>query len=97
MTVHGLFRLGFFVGVMAIHPMKVGKTFMSTFLFNCILVMIISPAVVQFCAWAFAMYAEGTTVQDIFLGEVRKRPSVAHDDPRGGVGGCAPGQGVKGA
>jgi len=71
MTVHGLFRLGFFVGVMAIHPMKVGKTFMSTFLFNCILVMIISPAVVQFCAWAFAMYAEGTTVQDIFLGEVQ--------------------------
>jgi len=70
MAVHGLFRMGFFVGFFTIHPMKVGLTFMSTFLFNCVVVLVLSVAVVQYCAWAFGMYAEGTVVHSIFATQV---------------------------
>ena len=71
MTIHGLFRLGFFVGVMTIHPMKLNGTFMPTFFFNCAVISILNIAIVQFCSWAFGIYADDTTVQTIFNVEVR--------------------------
>ena len=43
---------------------------MSSFLFNVALILLSTQAVIQFCAQAFAVYAESTEVQDIFGNEV---------------------------
>ena len=71
-TVHGLFRLGLWVGVGFLHPMRLNGTYLSTLLFNSGLVLILSTALVQFCAWAFGLYAEGTVVHAVWATEVRR-------------------------
>lgn len=46
--------------------MVVGKTYMSSFMFNLALVLLCSLPVVQFCTEAFADYARFTTVRQLF-------------------------------
>jgi len=41
---------------MPIHPMKVGRTFMNSFLFNLMLVMLAVPAIVHFIVEIFEAY-----------------------------------------
>mmetsp|Transcript_1039 Transcript_1039/g.1695 ORF Transcript_1039/g.1695 Transcript_1039/m.1695 type:complete len:103 (+) Transcript_1039:1569-1877(+) len=46
--------------------MVVGKTYMSSFMFNLALVLLCSLPVVQFCTDAFADYARFSTVRQLF-------------------------------
>jgi len=69
-TVKGCSKFGLNLLVISLHPMKVGGTLMSSFLFNVALILLSTQAVIQFCAQAFAVYAESTEVQDIFGNEV---------------------------
>jgi LMBR1 domain-containing protein 1 len=46
--------------------MVVGKTYMSSFMFNLALVLLCALPVVQFCTEAFADYARFTTIRQIF-------------------------------
>lgn len=46
--------------------MRKGATVMSSFLFNVALILLATTATIQFCAQAFALYADGTAINDIF-------------------------------
>ncbi|CAG9465762.1 unnamed protein product [Pedinophyceae sp. YPF-701] len=70
-TMHGMFKMGLWIGFMTIHPMRAHNTFMGSFLFNCVLVLLTVVAITQFCARAFAVYAEGTEVHTMFETDVK--------------------------
>jgi LMBR1 domain-containing protein 1 len=75
-----------------VHPMRVGATIMSSFLFNIALILLATTAAVQFCAVAFAQYADGTQILSIFGNEVRHAGSThvpAGSQPHGSWAICA--------
>ena len=62
----GCFKFGLRFLFFQIHPMKVGKTYMSSFMFNIGLVLMCALPVVQFCQEAFSDYASNATIRQIF-------------------------------
>ena len=62
----GNITVGFNLIVTTIHPMKVGGTYMSSFLFNVCLILLCSTASIQFCASAFDLFVAETDVGLIF-------------------------------
>lgn len=62
----GNFKFGLNLLIFRVHPMRRGATIMSSFLFNVALILLATTASIQFCATAFALYADGTAVYDIF-------------------------------
>jgi len=65
-AVTGCFKFGLRVACIQLHPMILGKTYMSSFLFNTGLVLMCSLPVVQFAAQSFADYARNSTINQIF-------------------------------
>eukprot|EP01061_Rhynchopus_euleeides_P010144 TRINITY_DN1949_c0_g2_i1.p1 TRINITY_DN1949_c0_g2~~TRINITY_DN1949_c0_g2_i1.p1 ORF type:complete len:507 (+),score=220.85 TRINITY_DN1949_c0_g2_i1:188-1708(+) len=65
-AVKGCFKIGCNFGIISIHPMKLGDTLMSSFMFNTLLVLITSVTVAQFCAMSFRKYAANTVVDTMF-------------------------------
>lgn len=65
-SVKGAFKFGIRFLFFHIHPMKVGKTYMSSFLFNLALVLMCALPVVQFCQLAFADYAAFAQIRQLF-------------------------------
>eukprot|EP01062_Namystynia_karyoxenos_P069757 TRINITY_DN65216_c0_g1_i1.p1 TRINITY_DN65216_c0_g1~~TRINITY_DN65216_c0_g1_i1.p1 ORF type:complete len:554 (+),score=247.12 TRINITY_DN65216_c0_g1_i1:133-1662(+) len=65
-AVKGCFKLGLNFGIIAIHPMKPNGTLMSSFLFNTMIILLMSVVVTQFAALSFRMYAANTVVDGIF-------------------------------
>ncbi|RNF04430.1 LMBR1-like conserved region-containing protein [Trypanosoma conorhini] len=65
-VVKGCVKLGGNLLLFQIYPMELGGTLMNAFLFNAMLVMITSTAVVQFCTVSFAEYAVNTNVGAMF-------------------------------
>jgi LMBR1 domain-containing protein 1 len=65
-AVKGCIKFGIRFMCFQIHPMKVGKTYMSSFLFNTALVLLCAMPVVQFCQDAFADYAVFSNIRQIF-------------------------------
>ncbi|KAL6496172.1 hypothetical protein OROGR_029430 [Orobanche gracilis] len=65
-VVAGAMMLGLKLVFITIHPMKWGGTLMNSFLFNVGLILLCSISVIQFCATAFAYYAQATAAQEIF-------------------------------
>eukprot|EP00756_Hemistasia_phaeocysticola_P014156 Hpha_TRINITY_DN15325_c1_g13::TRINITY_DN15325_c1_g13_i1::g.87810::m.87810/K14617/LMBRD1; LMBR1 domain-containing protein 1 len=66
-SVKGCFKMGLNFGIIQIHPMKVDNTLMSSFLFNTMIVLLVSVVVTQFCALSFREYAANTVVDGIFM------------------------------
>jgi LMBR1 domain-containing protein 1 len=64
-AVKGCFKFGVRFMFFQIHPMKVGKTYMSSFMFNVGLVLLCALPVVQFAQQAFADYAANSTIRQI--------------------------------
>lgn len=62
----GAFKFGLRFMFLQIHPMKVGKTYMSSFMFNIGLVLLCALPVVQFAQEAFADYAAFSEIRQIF-------------------------------
>lgn len=62
----GCFKFGIRFLFFQIHPMKVGKTYMSSFMFNIGLVLLCAMPVVQFCQDAFADYAAYADIRQLF-------------------------------
>lgn len=62
----GAFKFGIRLLLFHIHPMKVGKTYMSSFLFNLALVLLCALPVVQFCQAAFSDYTSFAQIRQIF-------------------------------
>jgi LMBR1 domain-containing protein 1 len=65
-AVKGCFKFGIRFMFFQIHPMKVNKTYMSSFLFNIGLVLLCALPVVQFCQMAFADYAAFSNIRQMF-------------------------------
>ena len=65
-VIAGATMLGLRLVFITIHPMKWGATLMNSFLFNVGLILLCSISVIQFCATAFAYYAQATAAQEIF-------------------------------
>ena len=67
----GCFKFGLRVACIQLHPMIIGKTYMSSFLFNIGLVLLCSLPVVQFSADAFSDYARYTYINQVFGVQIR--------------------------
>lgn len=65
-AITGCFKFGLRVACVQLHPMILGKTYMSSFLFNIGLILLCAMPVVQFSAQAFSAYAAYTTINQIF-------------------------------
>jgi LMBR1 domain-containing protein 1 len=65
-AVKGAFKFGLRFLFFHIHPMKPGKTYMSSFMFNIALVLMCALPVVQFCQEAFAEYTSFADIRQIF-------------------------------
>lgn len=65
-VVKGNFKFGLNVLIFRVHPIRKGATVMSSFLFNVALIIIATTATIQFAATAFALYANNTTILNIF-------------------------------
>lgn len=65
-VVAGAMLIGLRLVFVTIHPMKWGATLMNSFLFNVGLILLCSISVIQFCATAFAYYAQATAAGEIF-------------------------------
>ncbi len=66
----GCTKVGLFLLVFTVRPMRVGATLMNDMLFNTALVLLATNAVIQFCAQAFALYANETAIHDIWGDQV---------------------------
>jgi LMBR1 domain-containing protein 1 len=69
-AIKGNFLLGLNFLVVSLYPIRVGATLMSSFLVNTALILAMSSAVIQFCASAFASYANSTQIFDVFGNQV---------------------------
>lgn len=65
-AVKGAFKFGVRFLFFHIHPMKVGKTYMSSFMFNIALVLFCALPVVQFSQQALADYTSFADIRQIF-------------------------------
>lgn len=65
-AVKGCFKFGLRFLFFQVHPMKLNKTYMSSFLFNIALVCLCALPVVQFSASAFQDYARNSTINQVF-------------------------------
>lgn len=69
-VIKGNTRLGLRFLFFSLYPMKLGRTNMSSLLFNTGLIMLGCLSIVQFCAQVFEVYAAETAVMDIFGGNI---------------------------
>ena len=65
-TITGCFKFGLRMFCCKIYPVKVGQTYMDSFLFNIALVLFCTIPVVHFCTLAFAAYTVDSDVYLIF-------------------------------
>jgi LMBR1 domain-containing protein 1 len=70
-AVKGCFKFGIRFLFFQIHPMKLNKTYMSSFLFNVALILLCALPVVQFSVTAFQDYARYTTINQVFNVQVK--------------------------
>lgn len=68
--IKGNTRLGVRFIFLSLYPMKIGRTSMSSLLFNTGLIMLGCLSVVQFCAQVFSVYTAETAVEGIFGGNI---------------------------
>eukprot|EP01065_Artemidia_motanka_P053267 TRINITY_DN9849_c0_g1_i1.p1 TRINITY_DN9849_c0_g1~~TRINITY_DN9849_c0_g1_i1.p1 ORF type:complete len:545 (+),score=198.98 TRINITY_DN9849_c0_g1_i1:73-1707(+) len=71
-TVCGCTKIGLMILCVRIHPMKAGETLLSSFLFNCILILYAAVACVSYCAMSFREYAANTVVDTLYGSYVNK-------------------------
>lgn len=64
-AVKGCFKFGIRFMFFQIHPMKLNKTYMSSFMFNVGLILLCALPVVQFCVTAFSDYARYTNISQV--------------------------------
>ena len=71
MTLKGNLKFGFrILFFIPIHVMKVGRTFMNTFLFNLFLLMLCTPAIIHFMVELFESYmrlSSGVFIFTVFV------------------------------
>jgi len=69
-VIKGNTKLGTRFLLVSLYPMKIGRTCMSSLLFNTGLIMLGAVSITQFCAKMFDVYAAETAVAEIFGGNI---------------------------
>jgi LMBR1 domain-containing protein 1 len=69
-AIQGCFVFGLRFLCLSFYPMKVGQTYMSSFLFNMGLVLLSALPVVQFAVISFDDYAKYSTIRQIFVVQI---------------------------
>eukprot|EP01086_Lenisia_limosa_P008647 TRINITY_DN3061_c0_g1_i2.p1 TRINITY_DN3061_c0_g1~~TRINITY_DN3061_c0_g1_i2.p1 ORF type:complete len:412 (+),score=82.19 TRINITY_DN3061_c0_g1_i2:134-1369(+) len=69
-VIKGNTKFGLNFLIFAVHPMRLGDTMMSAFLFNLFLILLSSIAVTQFCVKAFSIFARLTAAELIFTVQI---------------------------
>ena len=77
-SVQGCFVFGMRFLCLSFYPMKVGKTYMNSFLFNMELVLLTSLPVLQFSVISFRDYAENATITQIYLEQIDNMDFFTH-------------------
>jgi len=77
-VIKGNTRLGLKFLLVSLYPMKLGRTSMSSLLFNTGLIMLASVSVIQFCAQAFSAYSTETAVSKIFVGNIENLKGLGY-------------------
>lgn len=77
-VIKGNTRLGLRFLFISLYPMKLGRTCMSSLLFNTGLIMLGSVSIIQFCAQVFDVYAAETSVTDIFGGNIENLKGLGY-------------------
>ena len=72
----GNFLMGLNFVFVKLYPMRPGATLISSLLVNTGIVLIMAPAILQFCAQAFGEYASNSDIFDIFGVQVRGNTSA---------------------
>lgn len=73
-VVKGNFKFGMrFLLLMPIHPMKVGRTFMNSFLFNLFMILSATPPILHFICILFSAYMRLTSTAFIFTILIQKQ------------------------
>ena len=62
--------MGLLLLFFTVRAMRVGATLMNDMLYNTALVLLATNAAIQFCAQAFALYANETAIHEIWGDEV---------------------------
>jgi len=70
-AVKGNFKLGLRFVFWKIYPMELHKTMMNAFLVNTWVILLCSVPAVQFCAWAFPIYARYTDIDNLFGNQIK--------------------------
>lgn len=74
----GSFKFGLNLLIFRVHPVRQGATMMSSFLFNVALILLATTACIQFAASAFALYANGTAILDIYGNTLRSIEGIRY-------------------
>ena len=69
-TIKGCTKVGLSLLFFTVRPMRPGATLMSDFLFNVALMLLATNAAIQFCAQAFALYANESAIHEIWGNQV---------------------------
>eukprot|EP00904_Undaria_pinnatifida_P004533 jgi/Undpi1/14080/HiC_scaffold_9.g03731.m1 len=69
--VKGCFKFGLRLVLFTLHPMKPNGTYMNSFLFNCGIILMCTPPVIQFTVQALSAYLRNTEVTNFFNVQVR--------------------------
>jgi LMBR1 domain-containing protein 1 len=77
-VIKGNFKFGLNLLIFRVHPVKQGATMMSSFLFNVALILLASTACIQFAASAFALYANGTAILDIYGNQLKSLQGIRY-------------------
>ena len=72
-TIKGCTKVGLSLLLFTVRPMKPGATLMNDFLFNVALVLLATNAAIQFCAQAFALYANESAIYEIWGNQVGQK------------------------
>ena len=75
-TIKGCTKVGLSLLLFTVRPMKPGATLMNDFLFNVALVLLATNATIQFCAQAFALYANESAIHEIWGNQVGHKTCV---------------------
>ena len=69
-TIKGCTKVGLSLLLFTVRPLRPGATLMNDFLFNVALVLLATNAAIQFCAQAFALYANESAIHEIWGSQV---------------------------
>lgn len=70
-AIKGCFKFGLRFFCCKLHPMQVNKTYMSSFLFNMVLILLCVLPCVQFATTAFGTYAQYSSASQLFGTQMR--------------------------